>query len=70
VLGEVAEDVRVHLADDTVGIDLDARLSRLGREGKREEHGHARHDEAKSAALSFHEACTFIAALERMSMAR
>ena len=32
VLGEIAEDVRVHLADHAVGIELDARRRRLGGE--------------------------------------
>jgi len=36
VLGEVAEDVRMDLADHAVGVDLDTRLRALGQAGPRD----------------------------------
>ena len=60
VLGEVAEDVRVHLADHAVGIELDAGgrrggARRLGcRAGARGEHGEDGGAQAQQPAMSLH----------------
>jgi hypothetical protein len=60
VLGEVAEDVRVHLADHAVGIDLDARgvaavpAAGWACSGERGEQGENGRAQAKQPAMSFH----------------
>ena len=47
LLDEVAEHVRVHLADHALGIEFDARLGRLGGKGPRAERGHGGRGQAE-----------------------